>query len=118
MSSVKETIDWYLHSYSAGEFLERYKHLEVVAGVEDLDASYSFSYVGVFYDPKADAYLVGTTSGCSCPSPWEDDTSEMSEYLSKSEVVSKFRRALDSQYGRWGAGHVLDAVNAINAHRV
>ena len=118
MSNAKETIDWYLRSYSAGEFLERYKHLEVVAGVEDLDASYSFSYVGVFYDPKADAYLVGTTSGCSCPSPWEDDTSEMSEYLSKSEVTSKFRRTLDSQYGRWGAGHVIDAVNAINAHRV
>ena len=117
MSNAKETINWHPDSYFEGEFLERYKHLEVVAGVEDLDASYSFSYIGVFYDPKANAYLVGTTSGCSCPSPWEDDISEMSYYLSKSEVVSEFRRELDSRYGRWGSGHVLDAVNAINEHR-
>ena len=118
MSNAKETINWHPDSYFEGEFLERYKHLEVVAGVEDLDADYSFSYVGVFYDPKANSYLVGTTIGCSCPMPWEDYTAEMSEYLSRNEVVSKFRRTLDSQHGRWGAGHVIDAVNAINAHRV
>lgn len=117
MSNAKETIDWHPNSYYPSDFEKRYAHLEVVAGVEDLDACYSFAYVGVFYDPKANAYLVGTTSGCSCPSPWEDDTSEMSEYLSKSEVVSKFRSELDSQHGRWGTGHVLDAVKAINGHR-
>ena len=117
MINPADVIDWNPNSYCPSGFEKRYAHLEVVAGVEDLDACYSFEYVGVFYDPNAGAYMVGSTSGCSCPSPWDDDVSEMSRYLNRDEAISRFRHVLDESYAKWGTGHVMDAVNAVKNHK-
>lgn len=117
MSNPADIINWSPDAYYPSDFLKRYAHLEVVAGVEDLDACYSFDYVGVFYDKNADAYMVGHTSGCSCPSPWDEVVSQMSGYLNREQALGEFRRALDAAYAKWGAGHVIDAVNAIREHK-
>ena len=116
MINPADVIDWNPNGYCPSGFEKRYAHLEVVAGVEDLDACYSFEYVGVFYDPNAGAYMVGSTSGCSCPSPWDDVVSEMSGYLNRDEAIARFRYVLDESYAKWGTGHVMDAVNAVKNH--
>ena len=117
MSYTDNVIDWNPGTDYDSQFTKRYAHLELITGVEELDASYSFDYVGIFYDPIADGYMVGTTSGCSCPSPWDDQISEMSPYMGKDAAVKEFRRTLDANgYRRWGAGHVLDAVDALRRH--
>lgn len=35
--------------------------------------SYEFDLFGVFFDPETKEYWTGRDSGCSCPSPWEDN---------------------------------------------
>lgn len=117
MINPADVINWNPDEEYGGEFEKRYAHLEVVAGVEDLDACYSFEYVGVFYDPNADSYMVGSTSGCSCPSPWDDYVSEMGGYLDRDEAIARFRHVLDESCAKWGTGHVMDAVNAVKNHK-
>ena len=117
MINPADVINWNPDEEYGGAFAKRYAHLEVVAGVEDLDACYSFDYVGVFYDPNAGAYMVGSTSGCSCPIPWDEDISEMSGYLNRDEAIARFRYVLDESYAKWGTGHVMDAVNAVKNHK-
>ena len=117
MINPADVINWNPNRYYPSDFEKRYAHLEVVAGVDDLDACYSFEYVGVFYDPNAGAYMVGSTSGCSCPSPWDEDVSEMDGYLNRDEAIARFRHVLDESYAKWGTGHVMDAVNAVKNHK-
>ena len=47
--------------------------LEQVGGLDEPDLSYEFHVLGVWrYKPTGDLYWT-TDSGCSCPSPFEDD---------------------------------------------
>ena len=48
MINPADVIDWHPNSYYPSGFEKRYAHLEDVARVEDLDARYSFEYVGEF----------------------------------------------------------------------
>lgn len=45
----------------------------MVGEVEMAFEAYEFHLFGVFYDEAQRKYFTGTDSGCSCPSPWEDN---------------------------------------------
>ena len=47
--------------------------LEVVGEVDCSDGAYQFDLFVVWYDPKQDDYFWGADSGCSCPTPFEDE---------------------------------------------
>lgn len=56
------------------------------------DYDYSWSVVGIFYDPVHKALRVSEDSGCSCTSPWEYH--ELDDYgppMSESDAYREFR---------------------------
>lgn len=44
-----------------------------VVEIELRRESYEFDLFGVFYNPDTREYWTGEDSGCSCPSPWDDN---------------------------------------------
>ena len=48
-------------------------NFEMVGEVELRFASYEFDLFGIFFDQDQKVYFTGNDSGCSCPSPWEDN---------------------------------------------
>lgn len=50
--------------------------LEFVSDFDVADEPYQFDIVRVMFDDARGAYRIGRDSGCSCPSPFEDFTSD------------------------------------------
>lgn len=51
-------------------------YLKVVASIEDENLSYEFHIIAVWRDSRTNKLYWGEDSGCSCPSPFEDCSSE------------------------------------------
>ena len=47
--------------------------LEVVGEVDSSDGNYQFNLFVVWHDPRQHDYVWGEDSGCSCPSPFENE---------------------------------------------
>lgn len=50
-----------------------FKDYTRVVEIEKSRESYEFDLFAVFYNPDNMEYWTGEDSGCSCPSPWEDN---------------------------------------------
>lgn len=78
-TSIEDRISWHDSDdsyYGPEDYPEalwnRYPNFKVLGGFVDVNAFYSFDIVALFWDKEGRCYYVGNTSGCSCPSPWDD----------------------------------------------
>lgn len=86
-------MDYYSNVYNSPE-----KHgLEIIDSMNLTDESYSFDIFAVWYHEETDRWFYGRDSGCSCPSPFEDFTSENS--LSEFHTWSELAAAVDEMVG-------------------
>ena len=65
------------------------------------DLDYEFDILGV--DIREDGIYLGTDSGCSCPSPWENHTKDdftgpLTVEQAREEAVSLWENTYDSHY--------------------
>lgn len=75
MTTIAERIDW--HDWKTGDNLAtRYHYWKPIAGFAQ-DRAYEFDIVAAFWDPLEKVIKVGHTSGCSCPTPWDEDHTEI-----------------------------------------
>ena len=63
---------------------------------------YAFNILGV--DIREDGIYLGTDSGCSCPSPWENHTKDdftgpLTVEQAREEAMSLWENTYDSPYG-------------------
>lgn len=73
----------------------------------DAGECYEFDIVAVFQDVESGELFIGSDSGCSCPTPFEDMTRDDLEPIkTKAEVVEYVR----GRYG-WNDEEVADLVS-------
>lgn len=98
----------------------RYPYWQPIAAINQ-DRIYEFDIVAAFYDPKGDCYYAARTSGCSCPSPWDDDATEVKGPMrSRRECLQAFRQLAEQgdEYisSAYPASQAIDATQNILNH--
>ena len=76
MTTIAERIDWNREYRSDYNLAVRYHYWKPIAGFTQ-DRAYEFDIVAAFWDPLEKVIKVGRTSGCSCPTPWDEDHTEI-----------------------------------------
>lgn len=114
--------DWRIYDMDLvdGDNLQkRYPQWHPIAAINQ-DRSYEFDIVAVFYDPLGDCYYAARTSGCSCPSPWDENQTEVKGPLfTPRDAIRAFRdlaKDADSYTDHYKASETIDAVGAILNH--
>lgn len=76
MTTIAERIDWHTDWRDGDNLAVRYHYWQPIAGFAQ-DRAYEFDIVAVFWDPLEKVFKVGRTTGCSCPTPWDEDRTEI-----------------------------------------
>ena len=93
-------------SYGEDVYSNPGKHgLEIIAEINDEDASYSFNDIVVWKHVASGAFYYAQDSGCSCPSPFEEyqSVTDLTRFFSVHELEgmmdseSYVTRSLDSR---------------------
>lgn len=67
-----------------------WREWEFVDEFETQNEAWSFSLVRILFDGKF--YRIGTDSGCSCPTPWENHTdADWGKPLTRQEAINAVR---------------------------
>lgn len=91
--------------------------LEVVGTIEWSEPNYDFDMT-VLWRAKRGQYWIGSDSGCSCPSPFEDiyDVNELDGPYLKADAVRRLKYMIkerkDSYYG-YGQAELLRQLSVI-----
>ena len=95
MTNPAKIAEWepYDDKWRSGKNLQvRYSYWQPIAAINQ-DRIYAFDIVAAFYDPQGDCYYAARTSGCSCPSPWDEDETEVKGPMSsRRECLRAFRQ--------------------------
>lgn len=86
MTTIAERIDWHTDWRDGDNLAVRYHYWQPIAGFA-YDYTYQFDIVAVFWDPLEKVFKVGHTSGCSCPSPWDEAQTEIKTTQSAREAL-------------------------------
>lgn len=122
MSDLPDVIAWTPDLDWNTNLSTRYHYWEPIAGLSQ-DRTYEFDIVAVFWDPLGKCYKVGRTSGCSCPSPWDEAQTEIKTARTPSEAITYLTEFVDksNEYAGYGdqytAAKFLDAVDTIRNHK-
>lgn len=122
MSDLCDVIEWRPDLESYGNLSTRYHYWVPIAGLSQ-NRSYEFDIVAVFWDPLGKCYKVGRTSGCSCPSPWDEMQTEIKTARTPWEAVTYLTEFVDkgnddAGYGnQYTAAKFLDAVDTIRTYK-
>lgn len=98
----------------------RYPYWQPIAAINQ-DRCYEFDIVAAFYDPQGDCYYAARTSGCSCPSPWDEDQTDVKGPMSsRRECLQAFRQLAEQgdkyiDYA-YPASQAIDATQNILNH--
>lgn len=118
MTDLTEVIAW-TPDLEWTNLSTRYHYWEPIAGLAQ-DRSYEFDIVAVFWDPLGKCYKVGRTSGCSCPSPWDEAQTEIKIARTPREAITYLTEFIDNANGygeAYSAAKFLDAVDTIRNHK-
>lgn len=109
MTTIAERIDWY--DWKTGDNLAtRYHYWKPIAGFAQ-DRAYEFDIVAVFWDPLEKVFKVGHTSGCSCPTPWDEDRTEIKTAATAREAL-RFMAQFAKDEG-YPASQIMEATLAL-----
>lgn len=94
-------------SYDSNLYYNPEDHgLEIVSSV-DVGDSYEFDMTVIFRDVETGALMIGSDSGCSCPTPFEDQTRDnLTPIKGKVDAIDYVR----DSYG-WDDGPIADLVS-------
>lgn len=102
MTNPAKIAEWEPNNgWSNGNNLQtRYPYWQPIAALNQY-RPYEFDIVTAFYDPQGDCYYAARTTGCSCPSPWDADQTEVKGPMgSRRECLQAFRQ-LAEKYGEY-----------------
>lgn len=119
MSDLLDVIAWTPELEWHSNLSTRYHYWEPIAGLAQ-DRSYEFDIVAVFWDPLGGCYQVGHTSGCSCPSPWDEGQTEIKTARTPREAITYLTEFIDNANGygeAYSAAKFLNAVDTIRNHK-
>lgn len=119
MTDLTDVIAWDPELERHSNLSTRYHYWEPIAGLAQ-DRSYEFDIVAVFWDPLGKCYQVGRTSGCSCPSPWDEAQTEIKTARTPREAITYLTEFIDNANGygeAYSAAKFLDAVDTIRNHK-
>lgn len=119
MSELCDVIEWRPEIEWSTTLANRYHYWEPIAGLAQ-NLSYAFDIVAVFWDPLGKCYKVGRTSGCSCPSPWEEAQTEIKTARTPREAITYLTEFIDNANGygeSYSAAKFLDSVDTIRNHK-
>lgn len=117
----RPTIDEWEEEWEIATNLQhRYPHWQPIAAINQ-DRCYEFDIVAAFYDPQSGCYYAARTNGCSCPSPWDEEQTEVKGPMSsRHECLQAFRQLAEQgdEYIDYAypASQAIDATQNILNH--
>src|SRR5690242_19010016 len=105
-------------SYDTNPYYFPERHGLTIVGKVDLsEPDYSFDYLVCWRDTIGNFYL-GTDSGCSCPSPFEDynGVADMTGPLSRAQAIAESRSIYENSRDVFTYDYETDEYNRQIAH--